>query len=135
MKPEIKALWIDALRSGDYKQCRNQLRQGDTFCCLGVLTELAVQAGAVKAGEVDEDEMYVYPYTVKELGDEAYEQVEFFDLHRGVMEWSGMTSPTGNLPSPIPFGEVGNYSRSLVQLNDHAGYNFNQIADVIEEQF
>ena len=32
--------WIDALRSGDYKQCRDQLRINDTFCVVGVLCDL-----------------------------------------------------------------------------------------------
>lgn len=131
MNPEIKALWIDALRSGDYEQCKGALRRGDSFCCLGVLTELAVKAGAVEPGEVDRDGYYVYPYTV--LDD--CPQVELFDLHRGVMEWSGMTSATGILHQIISFGEEGRYGSSLIHLNDHAGYNFNQIADVIEEQF
>ena len=42
MKPEIKKLWVDALRSGEYKQAREVLRTngGTSFCCLGVLTDL-----------------------------------------------------------------------------------------------
>ena len=45
MKPEIKKQWVQALRSGEYKQGRGQLKQGATFCCLGVLCDLAVQSG------------------------------------------------------------------------------------------
>jgi hypothetical protein len=42
MNPEIKQKWVDALRSGEYKQGRGSLRQkhegGDaTYCCMGVL--------------------------------------------------------------------------------------------------
>lgn len=38
MTPELKALWIAALRSGDYKQGTGALRNPDnTWCCLGVL--------------------------------------------------------------------------------------------------
>ena len=40
MKPKIKARWIAALRSGEYTQGRGQLRDGDKFCCLGVLCDL-----------------------------------------------------------------------------------------------
>jgi hypothetical protein len=32
--------WIDALRSGKYQQCQNQLTDGEGFCCLGVYAEL-----------------------------------------------------------------------------------------------
>ena len=31
-----RAKWVDALRSGKYKQTRSALRHGDTYCCLGV---------------------------------------------------------------------------------------------------
>lgn len=40
MKPEIKKLWLAALRSGEYEQGRRVLRREDTFCCLGVLCDL-----------------------------------------------------------------------------------------------
>jgi hypothetical protein len=47
MKPEIKTLWCEALRSGKYKQCEGQLKDGDKYCCLGVLTDLFVKDGQV----------------------------------------------------------------------------------------
>lgn len=40
MNPEIKARWVAALRSGDYQQTRYNLRNGNGFCCLGVLCDL-----------------------------------------------------------------------------------------------
>lgn len=40
MDAEIKRKWIKALRSGTYKQGRNQLRKGDAYCCLGVLCDV-----------------------------------------------------------------------------------------------
>lgn len=33
MKPEIKKMWTDALRSGDYAQGQKTLRSGDRYCC------------------------------------------------------------------------------------------------------
>ena len=44
MNPEIKAKWVAALRSGEYKQAKGQLRIGNSFCCLGVLCNLHAQA-------------------------------------------------------------------------------------------
>ncbi len=32
--------WIDALRSGEYKQCQGQLRKGNSFCATGVLCDV-----------------------------------------------------------------------------------------------
>jgi len=35
-KPERIQKWLLALRSGDFKQCRDVLHDGDGYCCLGV---------------------------------------------------------------------------------------------------
>jgi hypothetical protein len=40
MNPAIKALWLDALRSGEYEQIHGRLHQGMGFCALGVLCDL-----------------------------------------------------------------------------------------------
>lgn len=45
MNPEIKKAWVDALRSGNYKQgddevLREEHADGPAYCCLGVLAEL-----------------------------------------------------------------------------------------------
>jgi hypothetical protein len=41
MDPEAKKAWLEALRSGRYKQGQGKLRrEGDEFCCLGVLCDL-----------------------------------------------------------------------------------------------
>ena len=37
MKAEDKAKWLEALRSGEYKQTDNTLCNGTAYCCLGVL--------------------------------------------------------------------------------------------------
>jgi hypothetical protein len=33
---EFKTKWVAALRSGEYKQCKNQLHANGGHCCLGV---------------------------------------------------------------------------------------------------
>ena len=37
MDKKLKAKWVKALRSGEYKQANGALRDGSGFCCLGVL--------------------------------------------------------------------------------------------------
>ena len=37
MKKVTKKKWIAALKSGDFKQGKGQLRHRDNYCCLGVL--------------------------------------------------------------------------------------------------
>jgi hypothetical protein len=45
MKSEIRQRWLEALRSGKYDQGKSWLRQGDSFCCLGVLCDLVDPTG------------------------------------------------------------------------------------------
>lgn len=40
MKAEWKRAWVNALRSGRYRQCRGFLHDEDRFCALGVLCDL-----------------------------------------------------------------------------------------------
>jgi hypothetical protein len=40
MDAELKAKWLEALRSGKYDQTSGQLRDGNCFCCLGVLCDI-----------------------------------------------------------------------------------------------
>ena len=45
MNKAIKKKWVKALRSGEYAQCKGELaiagKKYDTFCCLGVLCDVA----------------------------------------------------------------------------------------------
>ena len=69
MNQDVKMLWVDALRSGEYKQGTFQLRnQEDEFCCLGVLCEISGM-----------------PYN----GNHSY-------LTDGVLQWSGLTHDFGD---------------------------------------
>lgn len=40
MNSEIKKKWVEALRSGLYKQGTGRLRCNDNYCCLGVLCDI-----------------------------------------------------------------------------------------------
>lgn len=119
MNPDIKAQWVAALRSGNYKQGRGRLRrewQGHPgeyqYCCLGVLCELAVEAGIATR------EDYYYASAVNP-NDRDYTHPPV-----AVERWAGLAS------SSPQAGE-----RSLIQMNDALAddcYTFSQIADAIE---
>ncbi len=40
MNKEIKAKWLKALRSGEYKQGKERLYHAGRHCCLGVLADI-----------------------------------------------------------------------------------------------
>lgn len=43
MDQELKAKWVEALRSGKYEQATGWLREGNRYCCLGVLCDISGQ--------------------------------------------------------------------------------------------
>ena len=44
-REEVIKLWVKALRSGEYKQTKDSLKNRGGFCCLGVLCDLAAKDG------------------------------------------------------------------------------------------
>jgi len=40
MNKRVKKLWVEALKSGEYRQGLETLKAGNFFCCLGVLCDL-----------------------------------------------------------------------------------------------
>jgi hypothetical protein len=112
MNPQIKQKWVDALRSGEYQQTRNYLRTDNGFCCLGVLCDLYGKENNVEWDLVNDGGNYEF-------------QDEESHLPSSVRKWAGIADggPLGN-------GQIG----TLVTLND-SGTIFNEIADLIEEQW
>lgn len=48
MKPEIKARWMEKLRSGEIPQITKRLRDNGGCCGVGVLCEVAVEDGVIE---------------------------------------------------------------------------------------
>jgi hypothetical protein len=104
MNPELKAKWLESLRSGKYAQGTNQLRCNDEFCCLGVLCDI------VDPNAWDESEEWVYGTgedQESEIGVLPHRFRDFVALIPGAVE------------------------SQLIQMND-AGITFSNIADYIE---
>jgi len=138
MKPEIKKLWTDALRSGEYHQGRRALNSEGRFCCLGVLCDLAVKAGAIPPGRKDPSGVVSYgacrvrlpPEVIRWAGLEDASDVRY----RKDWDWTvdGSTIP---LPPGLRLEHchnAGKDCRSLATAND-SGMSFPGIAAIIEE--
>jgi len=120
----IRNTWIPALRSGKYKQSSGFLRdRNNYYCCLGVACQLAVQEGVLNEPEIDADHN-AYGYGAS---------LNISTLPYAMTAFLGGVSSLGNIR--IPDLEGNNYQVvvSLSQLNDHFGYSFNDIADVLEK--
>ncbi len=109
MNKDIKTDWLFLLRSGAIDQGTHKLHIGenDSFCCLGVLCELAVAHGVIeKAGQAPGNSLYGGHASVLPLP---------------VMKWAELNSN-----SPTVKGKY------LTTMNDE-GESFNEIADLIEK--
>jgi len=106
MKERIKNKWVKALRSGEYKQCKGQLKRNGKFCCLGVLSEISkLDYMKISGG-----------------------------LNYRVVAWADMNSYLGRIQmydadfGYISLSKLNDYGIGV----DHDPFTFDEIADVIE---
>lgn len=125
MNQEIKAKWIAALRSGQYKQGTGTLRtSNDKFCCLGVLADLHRKE---VGGRWEWDDLgggYCVIIT------QPTNNSATADLPRSTRDWAGLESTN---PMVYAKQELHTPIRPLAAVND-SGYTFDRIADIIEQQ-
>lgn len=143
MKPEIKEMWVNALRSGEYTQGLHQLTANNRFCCLGVLCDIARKCGVVELREGKDiqgierlfygtPEEFSIPYQHHVDGCARYNV-----LPKSVMEWSGLNenNPELNIQDDDEdWRNNGPYPVQVAELNDELGYGFNRLARLIESQ-
>ena len=113
MKPEIKAKWIEALRSGAFNQGRSFLHDliENTYCCLGVLCEINPDIVSKEVVNLVNKTSYISHNDVRRSN-------------------QSMTTLSGNLKDD--FGLSYEVCGKLMSLNDQ-GMPFVRIADVIEQ--
>jgi hypothetical protein len=113
LKPEVKAAWVKALRSGKYRQgythLRSRLDGGYAYCCLGVLM-LTMKKRIKSTAQLPPGSLDVWVEGA----------------------WPGKIRPKEI--NPYVYYEFMQASYSLSELNDVYELSFTQIADIIEEQ-
>ena len=134
MNSEIKATWVAALRSGEYEQGSSRLRNGNHFCCLGVLCDIAVKAGIGEwSHTIADGDEFMIPTLLGSADDSDYFYKAEGDvptvglLSHTIIQWAGLEV---NNPSV----QLNNRKEALTCLNDILGFDFKRIADIIEEQ-
>lgn len=142
MNAEVKALWLEALRSGKYLQTPkmlkatsraifgNALEEGDPdadkvrYCCLGVLAELAIEAGELDGCKEAANRPGIFQFFAYYQHDDGTKDTEShpqaWETMPGwrVQNWAGLER------------EIDGY---LATANDH-GATFGQLADFIEAE-
>ncbi|HEY6018326.1 MAG TPA: hypothetical protein VIY48_00040 [Candidatus Paceibacterota bacterium] len=98
MVPEVKTLLLDALRSGEYQKTIRRLARLDesgnmSYCCLGVLTDLAAKKGIcnplVPHPDLDNNLGVRYEHTMED--GYKYSSIATCYLPKTVEKWSGLT--------------------------------------------
>lgn len=124
MNPDVKKLWLEALRSGEYEQGVGRLMKFDpdgntNYCCLGVLCDIAVQNNVTSAPDYsDEDGCMVFD-----------REMDF--LPPSIADWAGIDQDP---EVDNPFEEFDSRTK-IAQLNDSYGWSFSDLANIIEDQF
>lgn len=124
MNKEIKARWIEALRSGNYEQGKYYLRRGDSYCCLGVLCDIVKDEVNYNWMPVQDSMGTLYKF------DEADEI-----LPKVVADYADLQlSPKIEIPSSLA-NFVQTNTMEIAVLNDSEDYSFDELADLIEKHF
>lgn len=122
MKEDLKSKWVSALRGGEFAQTTGNLKDGDGYCCLGVL---CVVAGA----EWKEHDKY----------DEIIMEQRYFSnvpVLNGDCLSAGEDQELGDVGMQV-FGITPDVQKTLVEMNDGwedtRKHSFPEIADYIEK--
>jgi hypothetical protein len=117
----------DRLESGQYLQGKGTLCEAGEFCCLGVLSEMGVEAGiAVKVPLGYSDAI---KYVDVESDDYDYRDESAGVLTRNIMEWAGMRTASGEFQDDDLEG-----FGALTTANDNR-VDFPRIARYIRENY
>ena len=113
---DIMRQWAEALESGKYGQTHGKLGDGQgSFCCLGVLCEIAVKDDAIQP-----------PVYEAEEGQIRY-GFEAAILPTSVQNWSGLTesNPLLDVPEELSYSHD---TETAINLNDDYDFDFLKIA-------
>lgn len=126
MDQAIKDQWVKDLRSGEFQQGKGALESEEGFCCLGILCFRAAEAGITerRAPTIGSAQWYGETQTV---------------LPTEVMRWAGLIASDDDLEYTNAkrghYTDNEGYERWLTMDNDDGYYDFQAIADIIEEYF
>lgn len=132
---ELVKQWVEALRSGKYKQGRQALRNKDEeYCCLGVLCDISKKdLGTDWEPDIDEDgdfEIYAMEKNAGVLPDKVWEY-----LGKEATDYKVQISTTNSKLPDFVTNDCPSRYLYLITLNDVYKLSFEQIADIIEEEF
>lgn len=109
-----RAKWVEALRSGEYRQGSGSLQADGKFCCLGVACDVAIKNGVPLETTHRAGDYWLYGGMTNILPSQ-------------VINWLGLYDAGGEFVDPLEDG-----AGCLWQANDVSELPFKTIADLIE---
>ncbi len=101
---ENRRRWVEALRSGEYRQAQNQLRRGNRYSCLGVACDILGSEDWIPGEIWAKPRNWMYDHELYTLSDRMRAKLGLTDLQ---VQW-------------------------VVIMNDYHNSSFEEIADWIE---
>ena len=131
MDAQLKAKWVEALRSGEYQQAEGKLHdtKNNAFCCLGVLCRvMGAEFGPGQEEKEEEDGgMYMSTYDyVPVLNGRILSNNDDEELKESFCKEVG-------IPSQFDLIELNDGRGNPGEPNYKAPKSFSEIADYIEE--
>jgi hypothetical protein len=125
MNNQVKQLWVEALRSGEYKQSTGFLHNhaDGSYCALGVLCEIARQEGIINRQDDLSDDNYSFYGVWGDMSSQV--------LPKKVQEWAGIDMDCPEVAYTHDLDDSWVWE-PVVDLNDR-GWNFKMLAALIEE--
>lgn len=119
--------WIDALRSGEYKQTVGALRDSSGYCCLGVACDLAVKAGVPMRLGVLRDAITIGGEKVVKTYDGNHKLPPLC-----VSDWLGFEDANLRMSAHT---STSAETLTLSEWNDRSRVDFRKIADMLDYHF
>lgn len=116
MDKQIKQKWVEALRSEEYEQGTEALREDNKYCCLGVLCDLYRKETGKGKWNLQQEKEFMAEF------EDGEGETDYLRLTSDVAKWAG-----------LPMSPKIRYNH-LSNLND-GGETFSTIADLIDENF
>jgi len=126
---------VDALRSGKYKQGRKALRNiNDEFCCLGVFCDISKKDLGIDWNlEPTDKECYMFSGSSGVLPNSMLGYLGI-DCNNVLIKTTNSKLPMYQMEK-VGMSYIDREQVSLISLNDRFKLSFEQIADIIEEEF